>query len=309
MSYYIDPVAFTSAQLLGSTIAEDPTPAWVSGTVYAVGNEVHVPATHRVYRDAAGGASTTSPDQDPLRWKDMRPTNRWAPFDEYTDTAAESTTADITYVLGSRFVNSLALYGLAGAGVTVTIRDAPGGAIIFRYPEGGGAARLKRAAVGYYDYAYGQRKESTTLLLNNLPIRANAEFTITVSGSAGQRRAIGMIVRGKLRNLIGLGFGGVHTDAEVTPKTFTSRETQADGRQRVVVRGSSKDLSMSMTIDRQNADAAVLALTDLLSRPVAWFASVKPGFQGLSVFGIAQRSPVRYRNNTATIQLTVEGYI
>ncbi|KAB2906622.1 MAG: hypothetical protein F9K35_00660 [Burkholderiaceae bacterium] len=309
MSYYIDPIAMTSAQLLSSSLAEDPTPAWVTGTNYPVGTEVHVPATHRVYKDAKGGASATSPELDPTRWQDMRPTNLWAPFDEYTDTAAWSTAGDITYVLASRFVNALVVYGLAGAGVSVTIKDAPGGAVIYRYPTGGGVARLKRAATGYYDYAYGQRKDSNTLLLNNLPIRANAEITITVTGGAGQRRAIGMIVRGKLRDLVGIGSGGVEQDAEVNPKTYTTRETQPDGRQRVVVRGSSKDLSMTIQLERKNADAAVQALTDLLSRPVAWFASIAPGFQGLSVFGVAQRSPVRYRNNTATITLTVEGLV
>lgn len=309
MSYYIDPIAMTAAQLLSCSVTEDPTPAWVKDTVYAVGAEVHVPSLHRVYRDAAGGASATRPDLDGTRWKDMRPTNAWAPFDEYTDTAAESTTGDVTFVLASRFVNAIVLYGLAGAGVSVTIRDAPGGAVIYRYPEGGGVARLKRPARGWYDYAYGERKAATTLLLTNLPIRKNAEITVTVTGNADQRRAIGMIVRGKLRNLIGAGKGGVDQDAEVSPKTYTSRETMPDGRQRTVVRGSSRDLSMTISMDRKYADAAVQSLTDLMTRPVAWFATTEPGFQGLSAFGIAQRSPVRYRNTTATIQLSVEGYV
>lgn len=311
MSYYIDPIAMTAAQLLSCSIAEDPTPAWIKDAVYAVGDEVHVPSKHRVYRDAAGGASATRPDLDGTRWKDMRPTNAWAPFDEYTDTAAESTTTDLTFVLASRFVNAITLYGLAGAGVSITIKDAPGpgGAVIYSYPAGGGVARLKRPARGWYDYAYGERKEATTLLLTNLPIRANAEITITVTGNGDQRRAIGMIVRGKLRNLVGAGEGGVEQDAEVSPKTYTSRETMPDGRQRVVVRGSSRDLNMTISMERKYADAAVQALTDLMTRPVAWFATTKPGFQGLSAFGIAQRSPVRYRNQTATIQLSVEGYV
>lgn len=309
MSYYIDPLAMTDAQYLGGSLAEDPSPAWVSGTTYAKDAEVYVGVTHRVYKDAAGGVSTTRPDQDPTRWADMRPTNRWAPLDEYTDTAAESTTGDITYVLSSRFVNALMLRGLAGSGVSVTIRDSPGGTVIYRYPAAGGVVPLKRQATGYYDYAYGERKKSTTLFLSGLPIRANAEITITVTGSTGSRRAIGLIARGKLRNLIGTGFGGVQQDAEVTPKTYTTRETTVDGRQRIVVRGSSRDLRMSLLLERKNADAAVQSLTDLLSRPVAVVASLQSGFNGLSAFGIVKSSSVRYRNNTATIDLSVEGYV
>ncbi|UCV00301.1 hypothetical protein [Acidovorax radicis] len=308
MSYYIDPIVITDAQVLsGTSLAEDPTSAWAAGT-FAIGDERHVVSTHRVYRDAVGGASSASPETDPTRWKDMRPTNKWAPFDEYTDTAAETTAANIVYVLASRFVNSIALYGLDGAGVAVTVKDAPGGTQIYRYPASG-FSQLKRAAKGYWDYAYGERRKRTSLVLRDLPIRPNAEITIEVSATGSQRRAVGMIVRGKWRSLVGVGFGGVLEDAEVNPKTYTYRETQADGRQRLVVRGSSKDLRFSIVMDRENADQAAQAMEDLLSRPVAWVVSTKPGFAGLTAFGIAQRAPIRYRNKLAYIDLSIEGYV
>jgi len=312
MSYYIDPIAMTAAQLLaGTSLPEDPTPAWVAGT-YAVGYECHVVATHRVYRRAVATASTVRPDLDPLGWKDMRPTNLWAPFDEYTDTPAQAAT-NIVYVLASRFVNAINLRGLVGSGVQVMVKDKPGGEVIWRYPEGGGFAQLKRPARGYYDYAYGDRRSINTLLLRDLPIRANAEITITVAASGTEPRALGMIVRGKFRSLHGVGgigaIGGVEEGAQVTPKTYTEQEEQPDGRVRTVVRGSSKDLTFSVFMKRENADQAVQALEDLLSKPVAWFVSTKPGFAGLSAFGIAQRSPVRYRNRFATIEMNVKGYV
>lgn len=308
MSYYIDPIAITDAQVLaGTSLAEDPTTAWAAGT-FSIGDERHVVATHRVYRDAIGGASSISPEFEPTRWKDMRPTNKWAPFDEYTDTAAETTTADIEYVLASRFVNSIALYGLDGSGVAVTVKDEPGGTEIYRYPETG-YAQLKRSAKGYWDYAYGERRKRTSMVLRGLPIRPNAEITIEIVASSSQRRAVGMIVRGKWRNLVGDGFGGVLEDAEVNPKTYTYRETQADGRQRLVVRGSSKDLRFSIVMARENADQAAQAMEDLLSRPVAWVVSTQPGFAGLTAFGIAQRAPIRYRNQLAYIDLSIEGYV
>lgn len=307
MSNYIDPIAMTAAQLLpGTSLAEDPTPAWASGT-FAIGDERHVVATHRVYRCAIAGSSTLSPEQDPTRWKDMRPTNKWAPFDEYTDTAAQAN-VDITYVLASRFVNSIAIYGLVGSGVSVSIKDAPGGTEIYRYPQTG-FFQLKRPARGYYDYAYGDRKSVNSLVLRDLPIRSNAEITITVTASAMQPRAIGMIVRGKFRSLLGLGIGGVIEDAEVTPKTYTYRELQQDGKYRTTVRSSSKDLRFSIVTERQYADQAVQALTDLLSKPVAWIVSTQPGFAGLTAFGFAQRAPVRYRHRFAYIDMTVEGNV
>lgn len=308
MSNYIDPITTLPAQILpGTSLSEDPTPVWAAGT-FAVGDERHVVTTHRVYRCAKAGNHTVSPELDGTVWKDMRPTNLWAPFDEYTDTAATSTTQDIVYRLSSRFVNALALYGLAGASVVVEVKDAPGGNLIYRYPAAG-VYQLKRPATGYYDYAYGDRKVRPSLILRDLPIRPNAEITITVAAGPDQQRAIGMIVRGKFRSLQGVGFGGVPEDPEVTPKTYTAREVQPDGRQRVTVRGSSRDLRFSVILPRKNADQAVQALTDLLSKPAAWIVSTKPGFAGLSAFGIAKASPVRYRNRLAFIEVTVEGYV
>ena len=308
--YYIDTITVTDSQILaGTTVPEDPTLAWSAGT-YAVGDERHVLATHRVYRCAVAGNSGTSPELDTSRWKDMRPTRRWAPFDEYIDTAVESTTEDITYVLSARYINAIALYGLAGGGVVVSIKDAPGGTVIYRYPAAG-YAPLRRPATGYWDYAYGARRPVPTMVLRDLPIRSNAEITITIAAGAGSgaRRAVGMIALGKLRSLAGPGVGGVLDKAEVTPKTYTYRDVQADGRWRIVPRGNARDLRFEIMLERRNADAAVAAIDELLSRPVPWMASTKPGFTGLSTFGILTRSPVRYSAKWAYIDAVIEGSI
>ena len=308
MSNYIDPLDTVAAHLLpGTNLAEDPTPAWAAGT-FAIGDERHVVATHRVYKCAMAGASAVSPELDAERWKDMRPTNLWAPFDEYTDTPAESTTQDITYVLASRYVNSVALYGLVGRGVVVSVKDAPGGTEIFRFPPTG-EARLKTTRPGYWQYAYGQRTRRKTLLVTGIPIAPAAEITVTVAAAAGQPRALGMLVRGSLRSLIGAGWGGVLPDATVVPKTYTYRSMTPDGRQRITRRGSSRDLEFSVVLERMYADAAVEALSSLLSRPVAWVVCTKPGFAGLTAFGILRSGPVRYQFAQAFIDCSVEGYV
>ena len=308
MSNYIDPLTTEATHLLpGTSLAEDPTPAWAAGT-FAIGDERHVVATHRVYKCAIAGSSTISPELEPTRWEDMRPTNLWAPFDEYTDTAAESSTQDITYVLSSRYTNAVALYGLVGRGVVVSVKDAPGGAEIFRFPPTG-EARLKTTRPGYWQYAYGQRTRRKTILVTGIPIAPAAEITVAVTAAAGQPRALGMLVRGSLRSLIGAGWGGVLQDATVVPKTYTYRSKTQDGRQRITRRGSSRDLEFSVVLDRRNADAAVDALSGLLSRPVAVVVSTKPGFAGLSAFGIVRAAPVRYQFAQAFIDCSVEGYV
>lgn len=309
--YYLDPIDMTAAQLLtGTSLAEDPTPAWAAGT-FAVGDERHVPATHRVYRCAVAGASATSPELEPTRWKDVRPTNLWAPFDWYTNTQASSTAADITYVLGCRYCSGFMLRGLEGGVVEVSVKDAPGGTAI--WPPGGGVKtyKLKRPATGYWDYAYGKRKPRTSLLITGVPIRPNAEVTIKVKASGTNRRALGLIARGALMPVFGsrAAFGGTLEGAEANPKTYTYRKSNDDGTQTTTVRGSATDIKGEVVMEEVYADQAVQDLQDLLSRPVGLVVTTKAGFAGLTGFGFITSAPVRYRKGYATVPINLEGVV
>lgn len=304
--YYIDAITTTDAQILpATTLPEDPTVAWASGT-FAVGDEKHVVATHRVYRCAIAGSSTVSPELDPDRWVDIRPTNLWAPFDIYTTTAATDT-ADFTYVLTTRFCNAIMLRGLLGKEVTVSIKDATGGATI--YPATTFVLRLP--ARGFWDYAFGNRKKKTVLNITGLPMRSAAEVTITVSASGAETRAIGLINRGKLKALHGYGrnFGGTEAGATADPKTYTYRRTNDDGTVSTILRGSSKDLQLNVIMEVAQADTAVQELEALLSTPVGVIASLKNGYAGLSGFGFITKGPVSYKNPIASCQVNVEGII
>lgn len=300
MAYYIDPIETTEAQILAGP-AEDPTPAWTPGA-RAVGDELHVVATHRVYRCAAAGTKTISPEADPNSWQNDRPTQRWAPFDPYTSTAITAT-ADITYTLKSRFTNAVVLYGLQGKTVTLTITA--NGVVIYSK-----TVRLQYPARGYWDYGYGQRRSRTSLIFTGLPIHKNAEITVTVAASGTSTRAIGMLIRGKLTALHGRGgFGGTQTEPTVDPRTFTYRKTEADGTYKTTKRGSAKNLSFTVLMDRSQADRCLQELELLLPKPVCWILSLKPGFAGLSAFGWTTKAPLRYRYETAMCDLTVEGNI
>lgn len=304
--YYIDAITTTDAMLLaGTTLAEDPTAAWTIGT-YAVNDERHVVAMHRVYKCAVAGSSTVSPELDPTRWKDMRPTNKWAPFDIYTNTAAAAT-VDITYVLATRFCNTIMLRGLVGKQVDISIKDAPGGATIMPLTS----YLLQRGASGYWDYAFGDRKKITALNITGLPIRSNAEVTLTVKASASEPRAVGLINRGKLKALHGTGynFGGVEYGASANPKTYTYRKVNADGTQTTILRGSSKDLSLSVVMDKAQADQAVQELEGLQGKPLGVIASLVQGYAGLSGFGFITNSPVAYQSGFATCNVSVEGIV
>lgn len=101
------PKPITAARIAAGTTIAEPAAGetlWVSGGTYALGDKRIRVETHRVYEAVqASTGRTIAPELDGTYWKDMGPTLRWAPFDQYINTPATATTT-LTYVLKPGFV-------------------------------------------------------------------------------------------------------------------------------------------------------------------------------------------------------------
>lgn len=299
--YYILPTIPTPAMLTGTSLAEDPRPAWNQGGTYNAGDEVHLLLTHRVYRCAVAGTSSVRPDLDPTRWTDMFATNKWAPFDYYSSVGAGAADS-ITYVVRPGYVNAIALYGLAGDRYDLTLRNGPGGPVIF-HAEGG----LFEDAVGWYEYYFTEPGQKTRLKFLNLPIRPDVEITLTIWGATAK---IGKFVFGDQVSLVDSTQGGTEFGAQAEPTTYSYIKTEPDGSTKIVRRHKSSNLRARIRLPRDRADLAVEKLKRVLDVPVAWIATDIPGYAGLDVFGLCSSAPVSYDSpNTASIDINIKGFI
>lgn len=305
---YVDPIPMTDAALLTGTNTPEPATGevvWTSSASHALGDLRIRTQTHRVYRCVqAHGSRTTFPENDPQYWLDYAPTLRWAPFDYYAGTVNAATANDLTYVLTGRYVNTIWLDGLLGASVSVSVKDAVGGTIVFNQ-----TVTLKRAATGYWNYAYGQRYFERTIMIDGLPIYPSAEITITISAASGSTRRLGTLVIGKALSLVLGGWGGTLWGARAVPRTFSSRTISADGTFRIVPRGTAVDLECNVTIKIEYADLVVEALTGLMGRPVVWIATKSNNFKGLRTFGFAQKPSISYEPGRTEISNYIEGIV
>jgi hypothetical protein len=305
----IIPTPVTDAMIgAGTSIAEPSASetAWAASTAYSVGDVRIRATTHRKYRCAVAHTSAASPapESDATRWVDIGPTDRWAPFDRYTNTRALST-ASITYVLNPGYVNALALYGLVGAQYSITIKDAPAGATIYSK-----TGFLTQDPFGWYEYLFAATSRIEKLVLTNLPIRPTAEITITVTAATGQPVGIGMIVLGDFVPLVGdaAEWGGVQYGATAEPVTYSYINTDEYGTTTIVRRHAATNMRCTVAMPRQFADAALQRLQSVLDQPVACIATTSQGYDGLNVFGLISTSPVSYDSfNIASIDITVKG--
>ncbi len=307
---FIKPITITSAMIAAGTSIAEPAAgetAWVSGATYSLGAEVIRATTHRRYvakQDHTGRSQL--PEQDGAYWTDVGPTQRWAPFDQYVSTGASSTTS-LTYVLRPGYVNAMSLYGLVGTSISITLKDEPGGTTI--YSQSG---PLFDDPAGWYEYLFIPPSPITKLSRSNLPIRPDAELTITVSAASGQPVGTGMIVLGDLVDLVGdlSEFGGTEYGAQAEPVTFSHIKTDEFGETTIVRRSAATSMTAKIVLPAKNADDALRLIQDVLDVPVAWIALPNnPKYKGLNVFGLGS-ARVAYENfSIARIDLTVKGMI
>lgn len=308
------PIKITAAMIGAGTSVAEPSAretaegitAWAN-TTYALGDRRI--SDHRVFECVAAIASPTgkTPENDATHWLDAGPSDRWAPFDYYTTTQALDVTS-MTYVLSPGYFNGLSLYGLAGTAIVVSVKDAPGGSQIYRYPLVG-TASLNEPPMGWYDYLFGKRRTRSKLVLTGIPIRSTAEITVTVTNASGQPVGIGMINAGDFRPLIGdADWGGTLSGVTAEPITYSYMQTDEYGKTKIVQRHSATNLRLKVAMPRANADAALASVQEVLDVPVSWVATEAQGFDGLNAFGLGSAS-ANYTFGIAEFDINVKGLI
>lgn len=301
----IAPITVTAAMIGAATTIAEPAAgetAWVSAGTYALGDLRIRATTHRVYKCVQAHTGRTAlPEDDSAYWLDSAPTQRWAPFDIYTNTAA-STATSMTYVLTPGYFNAVALYGLVGDSYTLTVKDVTGGATIYS-----ASGSLYDAPVGWYEYLFATPRNAGKLLFTGIPIRPAAELTLTLTGTTV---GLGMLVCGDYVPLFGFGdWGGAQYGASAEPVTYSYIKQNDDGTTTIVRRHAATNLRVSVAMPRDQADAMLQAVQYVLDVPVAWIASDAPGYTGLNAFGIGSGSMKYDSYATATLEITVKGLV
>lgn len=318
--YYIERNPLSDAMFLAGSVPEPAPdePEWVSGSAYAVGAEVTRANIHRVFRCAATVPSGTVvvPEQDPARWQDMRPTLQRRPFGPhlqangklvYKHRPVQSTTADIEYRLKQRYANAVALFGPRGARWRVRVYKTDGGELVAEH-----SGRIKSAANGFWDYAYGQRFTADRVLVTDLPIFPAAVIHITIEGEGDQLRAVSQIEVGKLRFLPGVDIemsaSGVEYGLVRAPRVLTRRETDVDGSTSVLIYGATYDMTGTAILSSKKEDNTLRQLLTLVGKGVAYIPTLLPGYQQSLLFGILKTAPVsRDAAQMSSFRFEIEG--
>ncbi|OON62279.1 hypothetical protein B0920_02030 [Massilia sp. KIM] len=302
------PISVTANMLkVGTTIPEPDTAngevAWTANTNYAVNDR-------RTYKGSVWGCKLahtgrpTTPDVDVTYWYREGPTNRMAPFDDYSNTKVIGTTS-LTYVIEPGFLNGIKIYGMEGSSYSVIVRDAPGGTVVREW-----SGDLYSQAVGFYELLFSNLLPIDQLSFDDIPLAPNAQVSITISAAPGARVAIGTIKLGDWRHFIGTGqIGGTEYGAQSTRKSYTLRQYNADGTYKIVRRASSREVSCTIALPADQAMNADAILGEIIDIAVPFEAVNLPNYGYLNTLGFVTGSIRADSHGAASLNLKVEGNI
>ena len=270
----IKPSVVTDSMLVSSTALENDFAVWAAGTAYAAGAKVIRLSTHRVYQRVVAGTTPAAPELDAINWLDIAPTNRWAMFDEVVGTTT-TLTEPLTVVLRPGSTGAVALLGLQGRRLRVTLKPAPGGEAVYDK-----VVVLDGTSINsFYDWFYTDFAQLSDVLLTDLQSHfVNAELTITVSGSA---------VNGCGVCKFGTPFevGSVQTGATVGIVDYSKKVVDAFGNYMIVKRAFSKRADLKIFTEAARFNRIFQDLSEIRSTPCIFIAVESPDYAPLVIYG------------------------
>lgn len=315
----IKPSVIADANLYSSTVSELSNPedyytfggslvapaAWSSASGYTVGQRVWRANTHRIY-EALGtitAGTTLSPEQGiegvaaTPTWLQVGPTNRWAMFDGEIASATKDGAA-ITVVLNTSQINSVALFGLVGSSVTVTLRDSTNTTVLYTATK-----NLEGVFVdNWYDYFFSEFRQIDLAVFTDLPVYYAAKLTIEVTGTNVQ---IGQAVVGYAYFIGETEYGSSSGIID-----YSKKEANTFGNVTFITRAFSKRMSAKLWLQNTSLDYIQSKLAEVRATPCVWVGTEDTTYNNLVVYGFYKDFTLEVTYpTTSSCSLEIEGLI
>lgn len=269
----IKPVTINAAVLVSSTAAEVYAEYDPEETYDELGERVTLASTGRIYECVQAPSTGNAPDISPLWWAIAGPTNRAAMFDDEVSTQTVQA-SPLTAVLKPGYVNSLALFGLEGASLDVTVRNGLDGPVVYSRE-----VSLDGTIIAdWYQYFFEPSVQLGEVVLTDIPPYGDAHITVTLSGP--DEVNCGSLILGTVYPL-----GDTQYGASAGIIDYSRKDTSATGTTTFVRRRYSKRMSAPLMLLNTQLNKVQRVLADLRATPCAWIGTDAPGFEPLTVFG------------------------
>lgn len=264
-------------------VPETDHPEYDPAAIYAAADRVQITATHRVYESIAGGNQGNPPASSTAHWIEVGRTNPHKPFDGNKDDQAERQ-GSMRYTFPLAVLSdSLTLINVEATSVRVVVRDQAGVVVYDQTRQIIDTSQI----TGWFEYFTWDPVYQPDVLFLDLPGYGAHTLEVTIDAGAGVAR-VGQILVGRTRTI------GRVTGAEVTFRSFSTREFDTYGRPSIVPRATRRRISYQIIYRADENDRAQRTIAALDVTPAYYFAGDGIGAKGVGLFGTFPnlRSPV-----------------
>lgn len=259
----VTPNTIDDDTLTSSTIAEPDTgeTEWTAGT-YNLGDQVIVVSTHRVY-ECVVSSTTDEPTVGAAKavpsWVDVRPTNKWAMFDnENSSKSHEDTELIVEFDIGV-VADSLAGFNIAGVDeINVTVTAPIDGEIYNTDVDMNDSTQV----ADFWEWHFTPITKKREFVLTNLPYYSDATITVTFTGGDVE---VGNFVVGSATEIgttiLGTGLGLVD---------YSRKEVDDFGNTVVTAGRNSKLVDFDAYVAFEDVGFVFRVLSDLTNIPTVW---------------------------------------
>ena len=270
----IYPITVTPDVLVSSSIPVETTyPAFSVGTTYNTGDRVILDG-QAVYECLADGVVGALPISD-TQWVIVRPTNRWAMFDQLPSTSRQQSDT-LTITLAVPAVGDVMLLGIVAASVTVTLPDVTRTVTL--------ATNTEQSV-----YITGLASAGGNLTITIQPVVVVTSLILRVAE----------ILVGTVRYL-----GETQYGAGVEISDYSTRTIDEYGNANFIRRGYSNILQARFTLERDKADTVLDTITALRAVPCVWIGSQH--YQCAVIYGYYREASMEIRESLAQCSMRIE---
>lgn len=298
------PATMVDAVLTSSTAPEADYAAYNAATTYALGARCISTTTHRVYESLVAGNINRDPTLISNRigatpyWLNVSATNRWKMFDDQV-ASQTSIASPLTVVLQPGAINAIGALGLDADAIAVTVKDAPGGSVIYSY-----SGSLEGSAPqDYYEYFFSAFAPLTDFVLRGIDAYVQMEVTVTLTKVSGNVLC-GMLQVGDLVPL-----GMTQYGAKAKPKTYSYIKVNDYGENTIIRRKKAKDLTATAWLKLSEANIVLDTLGAMLDVPCLVICSDSAEYSGLRSFGLVSGEISYDHLKDCQLSISVNGLI
>lgn len=295
----IRPTGVTEGRLTASDVPIDDYPAWGASGNYDEG--ARVIEGIEAYESLTSGNNDTIEDglaASPPTWLRLGFVNRWRMFRDGRDSKTRQDGGIATTVTPGQVVNGLALLGLEGLEVTVTMTDPVEGVVYERTEQ------ITDIGVGsWYDWYFMPYSTREDFVFTDLPPYSGAAIDVAITtADPGDTSAVGRYVMGMVREL-GLTVYGT----SVRSLDFSKRERDGFGNLTIINRRQIDLVDYRVDVETQRVDAVKRELNNVRNEETVFIGS--PDFGSTVVFGFYRDFDISINNYAiSAATLEVEGY-